>query len=209
VRVIAAGDALDRNRAAAATAGREVIVHFPLFAHPAAAALDAPDALDRLDVAGRATYNLVTTAGEATRFVLLSTLRHFERYPAEWLVTERWAPRPTAHVDDLAPYPAPYLAEIVVREAARVLPLQGIALRLGEVHVADAVQAVQRALTFGARGNGWWVFHIVGAGRRTRFPLAQAGEPSFGYAPQHAAQRAFAAPPVAPPEPGVPPGAPP
>jgi len=213
VHVIAATDALDRDRAAEATSGRDAVVHFPLAAEPAASPLDAPDALHRLDVAGRATYNLITTATRVQRFILISTLRHFERYPAAWLVTERWAPQPTSHLDDLAPY----VAEIVVRETARVLPLQGIALRLGKVvadavfrstptdsrwlHVDDALQAVERALgphrlvhsgarpttpTGGAaRTPGWSVLHIPAGGPHTRFPLAQAGEPAFGYAPRH------------------------
>ncbi|MBI3971324.1 MAG: NAD(P)-dependent oxidoreductase [Chloroflexi bacterium] len=212
VRVIAASDALDRDPAAQASAGREVVVHFPLAAESAASPLDA------LDVAGRATYNLITTATEAKRFVLISTLRHFERYPAEWHVTERWAPRPTTDVSDLASY----LAEIVVREAARVLPLKGIALRLGEVvtdemfrsnpadsrwvHLDDALHAVERALAFGsgtsASSSGWSVFHIPGGGSHTRFPLGQAGEPAFGYAPRHevGAPAAPAPPPQTPPD---------
>ncbi|MGH2367589.1 MAG: hypothetical protein ACRDI2_05265, partial [Chloroflexota bacterium] len=210
VRVIAAADALDRERAAAATAGRDVVVHFPLFATPAASALHAPDAAHRLDIAGRATYNLIATASDAQRFVLVSTLRHFERYPVEWLVTERWAASPTTHVDDLAPY----LAETVAREAGRVLPLKSVTLRLCEVvpggvfqstpadprwlHVDDALQAVQRAIGLHAEGRtaapagpataspGWSVFHISAAGPHTRFALAQAAEPAFGYAPRHA-----------------------
>jgi nucleoside-diphosphate-sugar epimerase len=199
VEVIDAADALDRERAAAATAGRDAIVHVPLFAQPAASAHDAPDALRRLDVAGRATYNLITTAAGAQRFILVSTLRHFLRYPREWLVTERWAPRPTTHVDDLAPY----LAETVVRETSRVLPLKGIALRLGAVHHEDAVQAVERALAFDA-GNGWHAIHIAGAGEGTRFPLAAATERGFGYAPRHPEGKQFAEQDDAPAQPTEP-----
>jgi nucleoside-diphosphate-sugar epimerase len=103
-------------------------------------------------------------------------------------------------VDDLAPY----LAELTGREAARVLPLKAIALRLGEVvddeairgkradvhwlHIDDAVQAVERALAFepdtSLPQTGWWVFHIPGGGPRTRFPLAEAGQSRFGYVPR-------------------------
>ena len=64
------------------------------------------------DAATRGTYNLITTATDASRFILLSSLRPFERYPADWWVTESWAPRPTTDVADLAPY----LAELTVRE---------------------------------------------------------------------------------------------
>ncbi len=183
VRVVEAAEALDRDRATEATAGREVVVHFPLLAEPAASALDAPDALHRLDVAGRATYNLITTAADAKRFILISTLRHFERFPAEWLVTERWAPNPSTHVDDLAPY----TAETVVREAGRVLPLRAITLRVGDVHLDDALQGVERALAYEPKGNGWWVFHVTDGGERPRFVLGEAGQASFGYAPQHPA----------------------
>jgi nucleoside-diphosphate-sugar epimerase len=189
------GDPRDRSVAAQATEDRDAIIHIPLAMGPAAAALDV------LDVATRATYNLLTTATKATRMILVSTLRHFERYPANWRVTERWAPRPTTALEDLAPY----LAELTMRETTRVLPLKAIALRLGEVvgddvvrtkgsdarwiHVDDAVHAVELALAFEPQGNspqtGWWVFHIPGGGVNTRFPLAEAGRPSFGYAPQH------------------------
>jgi nucleoside-diphosphate-sugar epimerase len=92
-----------------------------------------------------------------------------------------------------------------VREGARVLPLKAIALRLGEivddeavrrkapdprwVHLDDAVQAVELALAFEPDASvpqtGWWVFHIPGAGLQTRFPLGEAGQSSFGYAPRH------------------------
>jgi len=201
--VLAAADALDRDRAAEASAGCDAVIHFPLFAEPATSPLQAPDALDRLDVAGRATYNLITAALDATRFILISSLRHFERYPAGWRVTERWAPLPTTNIDDLAPY----VAEVAVRETARVLPLKGIALRLGEVvsddvfrttpsdsrwlHLDDALRAIERALVFGSDARptspGWSVFHIPGGGSQTRFPLAQAGEPAFGYIPRHEA----------------------
>jgi uronate dehydrogenase len=210
IRVVDAAAALDREAAAEATAGQDVVIHFPLFAEAAPSAVHAPDALARLDLAGRATFNLITTASSASTFVLVSTLRHFERYPAAWLVTERWAPHPTAHVDDLAPY----LAEIVVRETSRVLALKGIALRLGEVvsaeafgadggdprrvHLEDAVQAVERAVAFAPTGNGWWVFHTPAAGPAARFPIGQAGEAGFGYAPRHEARRALAGEPAAP-----------
>lgn len=188
------GDPRDRDLATRAVAGCDAIVHL--------APLVAPDAsaLEVLDAATRGTYNLITSAS-ASRFILASSLRMFERYRAEWRVTEQWAPRPTTEVHDLSPY----LAELTVREVARVMPLKAIALRLGEVvdddavkrrpadprwlHVEDAVQAVERALVFepDAAGpqTGWWVFHIVGGGQQTRFPLALAGQPPFGYAPRH------------------------
>jgi nucleoside-diphosphate-sugar epimerase len=197
------GDPRERDFAAQAVADCDAIVHLAPLAAPGASPIDV------LDAATRGTYNLLTTASSASRFILISTLRLFESYPMEWRVTEQWAPRPTSDVEDLAPY----LAELTAREVARVAPMKVIALRLGDVvddasiagrrpdprwlHVEDAVQAVERALSFGEPPpgswepsirhptTGWWVFHIPGGGRKTRFPLAQAGQPPFGYMPKH------------------------
>ena len=189
------GDPRDREFAARAVAGCDAVVHTCSLAH------DGATAEDEIDRATRGTYNLITTAGTAKRFVLLSSLRLFERYPAHYLVTEQWAPRPTTTSDDLAPY----LAELTVRECARVLPLIAVALRLGEVvadadvrdqptnprwlHVEDAVQAVRHALDFepteGDAKSGWWAYHIVGAGQNVRWPLGLAGQAPFGYQPLH------------------------
>src|SRR5258708_24169305 len=148
------GDPRDREVAARATAGCDAIVHCPPLSPSGASDVDV------LDAATRSTYNLMTSATAAAPFVLISSLRAFERYPMEWRVTEQWAPRPTTAVEDLAPH----LAECTAREVARVAPTQVIALRLGEVvddadtrasspdprwlHVVDAVQAVQRALPY-------------------------------------------------------------
>ena len=189
------GDPRDRDFAAQATAGCDVVIHSLSMVN----ADDPPHEV--LDAAARQTYNLLTTAASASRFILLSSLRMFERYPAEWRISEWWAPRPTTDVADLAPY----VAELAVREMSRVLPTKAIALRLGEVvdseriaadapdsrwlHAEDAVHAVRRAIEFEPvpheQQTGWWVFHVVGAGRRTRFPLGLAGQPPFDYSPQH------------------------
>ncbi len=189
------GDPRDRDFASRATAGCDAVIHSLSMVHPD----DPPHEV--LDAAARQTYNLLSTAASATRFILLSSLRMFERYPTEWLVSEWWAPRPTTDVADLAPY----VAELTVRESARVMPIRAIGLRLGEVvdsehiagrpadprwlHVEDAVRGVRRALEFepppDEQRSGWWVFHIVGAGRRTRFPLGLAGQPPFSYSPKH------------------------
>jgi nucleoside-diphosphate-sugar epimerase len=197
------GDPRDRELAARAAAGCAAIVHCPTFTTEGASDVDV------IDAATRGTYNLMIGASTATRFVLISSLRTFERYPMDWRVTEQWAPRPTTAVEDLAPH----LAECTAREVARVAPMKVIALRLGEVvddadvrggspdprwlHVEDAVQAVERALAFDEPApvhqqpafdpprTGWWVFHIPGGGPKTRFPLAQAGQPPLGYQPRH------------------------
>lgn len=191
------GDPRDRETAAEATRNVDAVIH----AVRPARAFASPQ--DTLDEATRGTYNLITTAaspsGTATRFILLSTLRHFEAYPPDNRVNEYWAPRPTTDPDDLAPY----LAELAAHEVARVRPIKAIALRLGEVvadserrdgatsprwlHVDDAVQAIARALSFeppaGQPSSGWWEYHVVGAGN-TRFPLGAAGS-ELGYTPRH------------------------
>src|SRR5262245_51781159 len=145
------GDPRDRALAARATAGVEAVVC-------ALPPIDRDDPLPALDRASRGVYNLITTATSAGCFVLLSSLRPFERYPLDHRVTEYWAPRPTTEPADLVPF----AAEAVVREAAHTLPLKALCLRLGEVvgdgarsdpralHVEDAIQAVERALAFDA-----------------------------------------------------------
>ncbi len=198
--VIFDGDPRDRDSAAAGTANVDAVV----CALPDLGSLH-PDPLPALDRASRGIYNLVTTAANARRFVLLSSLRPFERYPLDQAVTEFWAPRPTTDPEDLIVV----VAEAVVREASHSLPLKAICLRLGTlvdsvdardpraVHVDDAVQAVARALIFeapaGVPSGGWWPFHIVGAGR-TRFPLGMASAagrvtaidmPTLGYVPAY------------------------
>jgi len=189
-------DPRDRERVARATSGADAVI--------CGLPDPTPDALEALDRASRGVYNLITTASTAKRFVLLSSLRPFERYPLDHAVTEYWAPRPSTQPDDLVPF----VAEGVVREASHVLPLKAICLRIGTivdgraapdvraVHVDDVVQAIQRALQFepsnGEPASGWWAFHIVGAGR-TRFPLGMASDaahtavqpPRLGYTPGH------------------------
>ncbi len=184
----------DRSRAMTAAATVEAIIH------PVAEST-AATALAELDIATRGTYDLLLAAAPQARFVLLSTLRIFEQYPVDWWVTEHWAPRPTSAITDLAPY----LAELVVREAARVLPVRATALRLGEVgddhllgsgatdarwlHINDALAAIEATLALpGPLPNGpqgWQVFHIPGGGAATRFPLELAGKPPLNYSPQY------------------------
>ncbi len=187
-------DPRDRASAARATADVDAVVC-------GVPTVDLGDPLPALDRASRGVYNLITTPSSATRFVLLSSLRPFERYPLDHMVTEYWAPRPTTDPEDLVPF----TAEGVVREAAHTLPLKTICLRLGNVvedatvrdpravHIDDAVQAIDKALKFEQPQNGWWAFHIVGAGN-TRFPLGMAGGaerasplpmPMLGYTPRH------------------------
>ena len=160
-------------------------------------------ALEILDQAGRGTYNLVLSCPANTRFILLSSLRTFESYPLDWDVTEDWRPHPTPDPADLAAC----LAETVLREVARTLPIKGIVLRLAEivgegeptnprgVHLDDAVRAVELALGFeppekNALGyslprHGWSVFHITGGGPGSRFRPGIDTSGLLGYVPRH------------------------
>ena len=193
------GDPRDLDVAAREASGIDLIVCGLPDVQPGNA-----DPLPAFDRASRGVYNLLKSASAAgaNRFVLLSSLRPFERYPLDQTVTEFWAPRPTTAPADLIVT----LTEAVVREASHTLPIKAICLRLATVvdrldaadprtvHVDDVVQAVERALVFeGERSHGWWAFHIVGAGR-TRFPLGLANAagrasalemPTLGYVPAH------------------------
>src|SRR5438552_12804254 len=164
------GDPRDRETAARATEGVDAVVC-------ALPPIDAADPLPALDRASRGVYNLITTTKAGRRFVLLSSLRPFERYPLDHRVTEYWAPRPTTEPADLVAV----LAEAVVREAAHTLQLKAVCVRSGPIidgsaapdpraiHVDDLVRGVDLALGFAppppAEAFGWWTFHLVGAGR--------------------------------------------
>lgn len=208
------GDLRDPDFAARAAEGIDAVLHLA----PLRPGLPpgAPD-VEVLDHATRGTYVLLQAAARAgaRRVVLASTLDLFAAYPSSYRVSEAWRPRPSpSDIGQLAAY----LAEAAAREFSRVEPLQAICLRLGHVvdarevagqpydprwlDLADAVQAVRRALAFeltsprfattGPATHGWWVFHIPGGGARTQVPLAWAGDEAFGYAPA----QSFAASPA-------------
>lgn len=152
-----------------------------------------------LDRATRGTYDLLTSWGGGT-FILVSSLRHMHAYPASVAVTERFRSLPGASIEDLVPH----LAELTLREVSRVRTVDGIVLRVGTVtnpdirdpilpdtaaiHIDDAVQGVMRALALAGRGEDrtprFRTFHIVDGGSGSRFPIAAAGDPAFGYAPR-------------------------
>ncbi len=95
---------------------------------------DEPD-VDYLDAMTRRLYNLLMAAYEegTTRVVYLSTLELMDAYGPDYIVTERWRPRPT---------PEPYLmgkhlGEYVCREFAREHKLSVVVLRLGTVVSAE------------------------------------------------------------------------
>jgi nucleoside-diphosphate-sugar epimerase len=206
------GDLRDPEVARRLVAGQGALLY--LAAHPDAWPAGRPDE-ETLDTCARGTFLVLRAAALAgvPRVVLISTLDLFEAYPPGWAVDETWRPRPGTALPELGPY----VGELSAREIARAgWPLSVVCLRLARIggtsggspdpralHVADAVQAVRRALAFrpgsaarrGPSGpeaqgwvtppdRGWWVFHIPG-GRRARFPLRAAGETDFGYAPQH------------------------
>ncbi|MEW6752958.1 MAG: NAD-dependent epimerase/dehydratase family protein, partial [Candidatus Latescibacterota bacterium] len=188
-------DGRDRTVASEAMAGCDALIHIPPLVPPQV----QPEEI--VDAGTRSTYNLIVTAPAGCRVILISNLGNFEAYLAEYPVAENWAPRPTSQVRDLTTY----LAEITVRELARVRAVRAVVLRLGEVvddrqagerpvdprwlHLEDAVQAVARALVYehptGPFQIPYAVFHVVGAGERTRFPQTRAAQDALGFRPQH------------------------
>lgn len=124
-----------------------------------------------LDVIARGTYVLVNTANEVGigRVILLSHLDIMQDYPEDFAVSEHWMPNPRAEADSLAPY----MAELVCRELARIGKIECLCLRLGDLGAdgtseEDAVSAVQRALYRELKpesGYQWHLEHIASAGR--------------------------------------------
>lgn len=202
-------DPRDREAAAAAVADREAVVCLvptPLD--------DGPEGQVALDRATRGTYNLLTTRDPAAplpRLVLVSSLAHFDRYPADSLVDEAWAPWPTTSLRTLVPY----LAELTAREVTRVRRTETIVLRLGAivggvgtappppsslcVHIDDAVRAVGLALALpppkdDAPGERWRLFHIDDGGADSRYPPTRATTTVLGYVSTHRLTDARATP---------------
>ncbi len=85
-----------------------------------------------------AVWGSVDGVASATRFVLLSSLRPFERYPLDHVVTEYWAPRPTTDPEDLVPF----TAEGVVRDQDGIYMGGGDQLLLNPAASADGFAAV-------------------------------------------------------------------
>ena len=150
-----------------------------------------------LEEATRGSYQLANAAAAVgvQRILLGSTLDFFAPLWDRYRADESWRPRPRPSLDQLCVY----LAEVALREVARVTNVPTLCLRLGKVvddahaashpydrrwlHVDDAVSALLRGLEVEA--EGWRVYHIGAAGERTRVPVAQAGEKAFGYQPRH------------------------
>ena len=96
----------------------------------------------------------------------------FDAVPEEYVVNAGWQPRPQPEAESLAPY----MAELVCREIARVGKIEAVNLRMGDLDrvdgvdgtsADDAVAAVEKALTVDvlAAGYRWYQHHIVSAGR--------------------------------------------
>lgn len=168
--------------------GMDAIVHV---AEPLPTDSDLP----QIDYLTRCTYNLCLAAAAegVKRLIYLSTLDLMTAYDPNYLVNERWKPKPPTH----APTFAKHLGEFTCREFAREHKLAVVVLRLGKVVRAEAVagqpvdplwvderdvaQAVNRALT--AELPRWAVFHIGADSQQARFPVA-AAKRGLNYAPQ-------------------------
>jgi nucleoside-diphosphate-sugar epimerase len=147
-----------------------------------------------IDAMTRGLYNLLWAAHQeqVTRVVYLSTLDLMTAYGPEYIVTERWRPRPTPEPHLLGKH----LGEYVCREFAREHKLTVVVLRLGTVVSAGEVMgqsinpmwldqkdlgsAVQGALT--AALPHWNVIHVQGKQSGARFPVGDA-EKLIGFAP--------------------------
>jgi nucleoside-diphosphate-sugar epimerase len=175
---------------AAVMADREAVIYCP----PPALPSTDNSVLQR---AAGIVYNLVTSAPQLRRLILLSSLQLFRTCPVHWRVNEDWRPRPTSALDDLV-YVA---AESVARELSRVRPLLALSLRLGEVtseagrsspaavHVDDVAHAVNLALRFQPAAKdspyGWWPFHIAGGGPTNQFTIGSDTRTKLGYEPRY------------------------
>lgn len=158
--------------ARAALEGVDAIVHAMPYDPPMPEGDDAEQIM--LDHVARGTYVLINAASEARigRLILISHMSLMEDYPADFAVREDWIPQPRANGAGLAPY----LAELVGREIARIGRLEVVCLRLGELDSptgtsgADAVRAVEKSLWQDSPGGGycWSLRHVVTGGRFAR-----------------------------------------
>ncbi|HLZ08562.1 MAG TPA: NAD-dependent epimerase/dehydratase family protein [Chloroflexota bacterium] len=138
VRTIA-GDARDRDVATTATEGCDAVIQIADSAGIGATSVEA------LDLATRGSVSLITTGKSLSRFILLSSLRLFERYPTHYWINEQWSPRPTTDPVDPG-QPAP------VRFGA--FPFS--------VSWEDAADAMRLALRAPEFPHPFEVFHILG-----------------------------------------------
>ncbi|MCE7981622.1 MAG: NAD(P)-dependent oxidoreductase [Caldilinea sp. CFX5] len=167
--------------------GMDAIIHI---AEP----LPTDGDLQQIDYLTRCTYNLCLAAAAegVKRLIYLSTLDLMTAYDPNYLVTERWKPKPPTH----APTLAKHLGEFTCREFAREHKLAVVVLRLGKVVRAEAMagqpvdplwvderdvaQAVKLALT--AELPRWAIFHIGADSLQARFSVT-AAKRGLNYAP--------------------------
>jgi nucleoside-diphosphate-sugar epimerase len=156
--------------------------------------LEGESAPAYLDSVTRKLYNLLMAAYQegVRRVVYLSTLQLMEAYGPEYIITERWRPRPTPEPSLLGKH----LGEYVCREFAREHKLTIVVLRLGKVVSAgdvagqnldpmwldqkDLAAAIEGALS--AELPDWTVIHVQGKQKDARFPVGDA-EKLIGFAP--------------------------
>lgn len=191
-------DLREPDTTAAALTGVDTIIHLA----PLTLADTTDDEVTALDFAARGSYVLMNAARTANvaRIILGSTLDLFARLPAYWQVNETWRPRPEPVLAQLCPW----LAELSVRESARVGTMQVICLRFGHIvtdadvasqpydaqwlHIDDGIHGVRRALAYEAkRRPDWSIFHIMapGPGAKIRLQYAESANEDFGYQPMH------------------------
>ncbi|MFH1569727.1 MAG: NAD(P)-dependent oxidoreductase [Gemmatimonadota bacterium] len=155
-----------------AVEGVDLIVHAMPYDPPQAGGAAGDQVL--LDQVARGTYVLVRAACDVRigRLILISQMALMEDYPADFAVREDWIPLPRATGAGLAPY----TAELVCREIARIGRLEVICLRMGALgqrdgtREADALGAVEQALWRPSPGDGycWSLHHVVSGGRFAR-----------------------------------------
>jgi nucleoside-diphosphate-sugar epimerase len=156
--------------------------------------LEGESAPAYLDSVTRKLYNLLMAAYQegVRRVVYLSTLQLMEAYGPEYIVTERWRPRPTPEPSLLGKH----LGEYVCREFAREHKLTITVLRLGKVVSAgdvagqnpDPMWLDQKDLAVAIEGGlsaelpDWTVIHVQGKQKGARFPVGDA-EKLIGFTP--------------------------
>ena len=203
------GDLRESEVAETAVAQVDVIVHLLPWS---LTLLLSDDHVERLDTVMRGTRSLMLAAAKASvrRIVLGSTLGLFDRHPAHWQIDEQWRPRP----DPTLAHLLPWIGELTARELVRRSQMEAICLRFGVVmddstvvsqpfdprwiHVRDAVQGLERAMTFDhadmadAGRPDWSIFHIMGAGIRSKIryrdktnviPRSTSAAAPFNYKP--------------------------
>ncbi|MCX6366537.1 MAG: NAD(P)-dependent oxidoreductase [Armatimonadetes bacterium] len=134
----------------------------------ATAAIWAPPPLDFL-AATQASYALACAAADVglKRVVVISTMQLFSRIPQSWHLGTNWRPRATRNKETLLPL----LAELSFQEVARATGLGVTVLRLGEVSLGEAAEAVRQSLN---DTKPWVVRHVGEAPGR---PETDGGKP--------------------------------